>query len=487
MMVCNRCRNGYDERSGSCPFCGEPAPAGGWAAGSPPGEPPVRPARTLLFEGMPGAAGEDDPSQGKTVVCPVIPRNVQEPGDVSQGRTVLSPVIPSDIPISTDPSQGKTMMYPTIPPPGPEGDDPSRGKTLLYPTIPPPAPPAADPTPSKTLVFPTIPRSAPSPPPHPDWDGVSPPPARPDYPEAPPSAYSTSPSPVYPPVPSPETYSGYEAPPAYEPPGAYEAPGAYETRVAGAHPPATSRRGPGTALWVGLVVLVLAGIGVAAVFLLRGGESQPPVQDTQAAGPSAAVSPSGAAEDPMAGVRAGAPEPAPAAGVDSPYIPETDSGPGLSPAQPPPSRNTPPRRTGAPSRPEPGPSADGRHGQPPASPPVEDRTGRDHPPDPGAPPDYRPSDGPMRVAANALSARLVHRVDPSYPEIARRNHIQGIVILKVFVDKKGGVKDITVLRGHPLLNGAAKDAVKKWRYEPFEVGGERVPVEGTVIVNFQLR
>jgi protein TonB len=93
----------------------------------------------------------------------------------------------------------------------------------------------------------------------------------------------------------------------------------------------------------------------------------------------------------------------------------------------------------------------------------------------------------MRVAANALSARLVHRVDPSYPEIARRNRIQGIVILKVFVDRKGGVKDITVLRGHPLLDGAAKDAVKKWRYEPFEVGGERVPVEGTVIVNFQLR
>ncbi|MBP7866093.1 MAG: TonB family protein [Acidobacteria bacterium] len=463
MIECNRCRKVYDERSGACPFCGGPAYPGDGPAGSPPDEAPSRPARTLLFEGMPGASGEDDPSQGRTVVCPVIPRS--DPGPV-------------------DPSKGKTLMYPTIPPAVPANDDPSRGKTLVYPTI----PPASDPTPSKTLVFPTIPRSAPSPPPHPDWDGVSPPPARPDYPEAPPSAYSTSPSPVYPAVPSPETYGGYEAPPVYEPPGGYEAPGGYETRVAGTPSPAPpSRRGAGPALWVGLGVLVLAGVGVAAVFLLRGGESQPPVQNTTAAATAPAVSSAGAAEDPLAGVRAGAPEPATSAGADSPYLPGTPPEPGTVSVQPPVARTSPPKRAGVSPRPSPEPSPDSRHGQPSEPPPGEGRTGRDRPPEIGAPPDYRPSDGPMRVAANALSARLVHRVDPSYPEIARRNRIQGIVILKVLVDKKGGVKDITVLRGHPLLDGAAKDAVRKWRYEPFEVGGERVPVEGTVIVNFQLR
>lgn len=65
-----------------------------------------------------------------------------------------------------------------------------------------------------------------------------------------------------------------------------------------------------------------------------------------------------------------------------------------------------------------------------------------------------------------IARKVKSKVAPVYPELARRMSISGIVKVQITVDKNGAVKNIKLVGGHPILSGAALDAVKKWRYEP---------------------
>ena len=68
--------------------------------------------------------------------------------------------------------------------------------------------------------------------------------------------------------------------------------------------------------------------------------------------------------------------------------------------------------------------------------------------------------------AQAPSGRQVKsKVAPSYPELARRMRIAGVVKVQVTVAPIGTVKDARVTGGHPVLANAVLDAVKKWRYQ----------------------
>jgi TonB family protein len=62
--------------------------------------------------------------------------------------------------------------------------------------------------------------------------------------------------------------------------------------------------------------------------------------------------------------------------------------------------------------------------------------------------------------------RAKSKVEPSYPELARRMHISGTVKIEVVVAPNGTVKEARVVGGHPVLATAALDAAKKWRFEP---------------------
>ena len=93
---------------------------------------------------------------------------------------------------------------------------------------------------------------------------------------------------------------------------------------------------------------------------------------------------------------------------------------------------------------------------------------------------------PLRVGGNVQDSKLIHRVDPEYPEVARRARVETTVILEVLVNEQGEVANIRVIRGHPLLNQAATDAVKQWRYSPTLLNGEAVPVIATQTVVFKL-
>jgi TonB family protein len=62
--------------------------------------------------------------------------------------------------------------------------------------------------------------------------------------------------------------------------------------------------------------------------------------------------------------------------------------------------------------------------------------------------------------------RAKTKVAPVYPELARKMNIIGTVKVEVVVAPNGSVKDAKVIGGHPVLAGAALEAVKKWKFEP---------------------
>ena len=81
--------------------------------------------------------------------------------------------------------------------------------------------------------------------------------------------------------------------------------------------------------------------------------------------------------------------------------------------------------------------------------------------------------------------RVVY-VQPVYPQMAIAARIEGTVILQAVIDEKGSVRELRVLRGHPLLDDAAIQAVTRWRFTPTLLNGTTVPVVMTVTVAFTL-
>jgi TonB family protein len=84
--------------------------------------------------------------------------------------------------------------------------------------------------------------------------------------------------------------------------------------------------------------------------------------------------------------------------------------------------------------------------------------------------------------------RLIVEKKPEYPEEARKKGIQGAVILKIRVDREGNVEAVKVVKSESLLlNDAAIEAVKQWKYEPFLLQGEATPVVFAVTVRFMMK
>jgi TonB family protein len=91
----------------------------------------------------------------------------------------------------------------------------------------------------------------------------------------------------------------------------------------------------------------------------------------------------------------------------------------------------------------------------------------------------------VSVPADVMEQLLTHKVEPIYPEAARRANIQGIVALKLVIGRDGAVIDLRRLSGPDELVSAAVDAVKWWHFQPYRVNGEPVEVETTVNVEFR--
>ena len=112
--------------------------------------------------------------------------------------------------------------------------------------------------------------------------------------------------------------------------------------------------------------------------------------------------------------------------------------------------------------------------------------------------DFRLADGPvtrslpsrvsqrLRVSAGVAQGLIASRVEPVYPDDAKAKNIEGTVMLNVDIDQEGNVERVELVSGHPMLAPAAMDAVLQWKYRPFVLRGEAVPVETTEQVKFVL-
>jgi TonB family protein len=108
---------------------------------------------------------------------------------------------------------------------------------------------------------------------------------------------------------------------------------------------------------------------------------------------------------------------------------------------------------------------------------------------PAAPPDSR--SGPprrIRVGGNVQATKLIHRVQPTYPEQAQVQGIQGTVLIEAVILKDGSMGAMRVLNklADPDLVASAVEAVKNWRYEPTLLNGQPIEVVTTITVNFRL-
>ncbi|MGO9086625.1 MAG: energy transducer TonB [Candidatus Sulfotelmatobacter sp.] len=88
--------------------------------------------------------------------------------------------------------------------------------------------------------------------------------------------------------------------------------------------------------------------------------------------------------------------------------------------------------------------------------------------------------------SSMLEGSLIRRVQPVYPPLARNVRVQGMVVLSAIISKAGTIEDLHVLSGHPMLVGAAVEAVRQWRYRPYILNSEPVEVETQITVNFTL-
>ena len=80
-------------------------------------------------------------------------------------------------------------------------------------------------------------------------------------------------------------------------------------------------------------------------------------------------------------------------------------------------------------------------------------------------------------------------IRPKYPEIAQEAGIEGTVVVQVFVDEKGRVKDTVILKGIPNtgLDEAATTAIRKVRFRPAKQRERAVGVWISIPVNFRLK
>lgn len=94
---------------------------------------------------------------------------------------------------------------------------------------------------------------------------------------------------------------------------------------------------------------------------------------------------------------------------------------------------------------------------------------------------------PVRVGGAIAAPQRTHDVRAVYPAEAMRQELEGVSVIEVVIDCTGAVSTASVLRGVPLLNDAALEAVRQWRYRPTLLNGAPVPVVMTVTVSFTLR
>lgn len=92
----------------------------------------------------------------------------------------------------------------------------------------------------------------------------------------------------------------------------------------------------------------------------------------------------------------------------------------------------------------------------------------------------------LNVSQGVSQGLLLKKVQPTYPPTALRMRLEGAVQLMATISKNGNISAVKILSGDPQLARAAADAVKQWKYKPYQLNGEPVEIQTPVTVNFKL-
>lgn len=92
----------------------------------------------------------------------------------------------------------------------------------------------------------------------------------------------------------------------------------------------------------------------------------------------------------------------------------------------------------------------------------------------------------VNISADVANGLVIEKTMPLYPPIAKAARVSGTVVMQATISQLGTVTSLQVISGPAMLQQAALDAVKTWRYRPYLINNEPVEVETTVNVTFSL-
>jgi len=101
-------------------------------------------------------------------------------------------------------------------------------------------------------------------------------------------------------------------------------------------------------------------------------------------------------------------------------------------------------------------------------------------------PTVHPTLAPPPRISRSMQGYLIHRVEPTYPNIAKIAGVQGEVLIKAVISTEGRIEQAQVVSGSPWLSKAALDAIQQWRYRPYYLNDRPVEVETEITVMFNL-
>jgi protein TonB len=93
---------------------------------------------------------------------------------------------------------------------------------------------------------------------------------------------------------------------------------------------------------------------------------------------------------------------------------------------------------------------------------------------------------PFTISSGVAAGMLILKTPPAYPSIAKAARVSGTVVLHATISKDGKIKDLHVVSGPAMLQQAAVDAVRNWRYKPYKLNNEPAEVETTIALVFSL-
>jgi len=91
-----------------------------------------------------------------------------------------------------------------------------------------------------------------------------------------------------------------------------------------------------------------------------------------------------------------------------------------------------------------------------------------------------------KVSNSEANGAATTKVPPDYPAIAKQLKIQGVVELEAIVSETGVVEKVNIVSGNPVLTKPAVEALKKWKFNPFQADGKAVKVIAQINMSFKL-